>query len=36
MLRIAWENITRTGTTPEFELHYEPAYRFGKDPSRQD
>jgi NAD(P)-dependent dehydrogenase (short-subunit alcohol dehydrogenase family) len=36
MLRIAWENITRTGTTPEFELHYEPGYRFEQDPPRQD
>lgn len=27
MLRIVWENITRTGRTPEFELHVEPEYR---------
>ena len=27
MLRIAWENITRTGREPEFELHYEPGYK---------
>lgn len=26
LLRIGWENITRTGKTPEFELHYEPGY----------
>lgn len=27
LLRIAWENITKTGNTPEFELHYEPGYK---------
>jgi NAD(P)-dependent dehydrogenase (short-subunit alcohol dehydrogenase family) len=27
MLRIGWENITRTGRTPEFELKIEPEYR---------
>ncbi len=28
MLRVIWENITKTGKAPEYELHYEPAYRF--------
>lgn len=28
MLRVGWENLTRTGTTPEFTLIHEPAYRF--------
>lgn len=27
LLRIAWENITKTGKTPEFELRYEPGYK---------
>ena len=27
LLRIAWENITRTGEQPAFELHYEPGYK---------
>lgn len=27
MLRIAWENVTKTGRTPEFELKVEPEYR---------
>ena len=26
MLRAAWESITKTARTPEFELKYEPAY----------
>ena len=30
LLRVAWENITKTGKTPKYELHYEPAYRFNK------
>jgi len=28
LLRVTWENITKTGKTPEYELHYEPAYHF--------
>jgi len=24
LLRVAWENITKTGKTPKYELHYEP------------
>jgi len=28
MLRVTWENITKTGKTPKYELHYEPAYHF--------
>lgn len=27
LLRVAWENITKTGRTPEFELKVEPEYR---------
>jgi NAD(P)-dependent dehydrogenase (short-subunit alcohol dehydrogenase family) len=27
LLRVGWENITRTARTPEFELKIEPAYR---------
>ncbi len=27
MLRIAWENFTKTGKPPEFELHFEPGYK---------
>lgn len=30
ILRVTWENITKTGTAPQYELHYEPAYRFDK------
>ncbi|MBN2119275.1 MAG: SDR family oxidoreductase [Anaerolineales bacterium] len=28
LIRVGWENLTGTGKTPEFELHYEPAYQF--------
>jgi glucose 1-dehydrogenase len=27
LLRVGWENLTKTGETPEFELHYQPAYQ---------
>lgn len=27
LLRVAWENITKTGKTPEFNLHFEDAYK---------
>jgi NAD(P)-dependent dehydrogenase (short-subunit alcohol dehydrogenase family) len=27
LLRVAWENITKTGKTPEYTLHYEEAYK---------
>ncbi len=27
LLRVGWENLTKTGKTPEFELHYQPAYQ---------
>jgi NAD(P)-dependent dehydrogenase (short-subunit alcohol dehydrogenase family) len=27
LLRMAWENVTHTGRTPEFKLRFEPAYR---------
>ena len=28
LIRVGWENITKTGRTPEFELHYQEAYQF--------
>jgi NAD(P)-dependent dehydrogenase (short-subunit alcohol dehydrogenase family) len=28
LMRVGWENITRTGKTPEIELHYQEVYRF--------
>jgi short-subunit dehydrogenase len=27
LIRVGWENLTQTGKTPEFELHYQEAYR---------
>jgi NAD(P)-dependent dehydrogenase (short-subunit alcohol dehydrogenase family) len=27
LLRVGWENLTTTGKTPEFELHYQEAYQ---------
>jgi hypothetical protein len=27
MLRIGWENLTKTGKKPDFELHFEPGYK---------
>jgi NAD(P)-dependent dehydrogenase (short-subunit alcohol dehydrogenase family) len=27
LLRVGWENLTKTGITPEIELHYQEAYR---------
>ncbi len=27
LIRVGWENITKAGKTPEFELHYQEAYR---------
>ena len=27
LIRVGWENITKTGKTPEFELHYQEEYR---------
>ncbi len=27
LLHIAWENITKTGKRPEFEIHFEPGYK---------
>ena len=27
LLRVAWENITKTGRTPEYTLHHEEAYQ---------
>jgi hypothetical protein len=28
LLQVGWENLTKTGQTPEFTLTQEPAYRF--------
>ena len=28
LLRVAWDNLTKTAKTPKYELHYEPAYHF--------
>jgi len=28
LIRVGWENITKTGKTPEFKMHYQEAYRF--------
>ena len=28
ILRVTWENLTKTGKTPEFELHHQEAYRY--------
>ena len=28
LLRVGWENLTKTGKTPQFELKHEPAYQF--------
>jgi NAD(P)-dependent dehydrogenase (short-subunit alcohol dehydrogenase family) len=30
LIRVGWENLTKTGKTPEFELNYQEAYRFKK------
>jgi short-subunit dehydrogenase len=27
LLRVAWENLTKTGSTPEFELNYQEVYQ---------
>lgn len=27
LMRVGWENLTKTGKTPEFELHYQEAYQ---------
>ncbi len=27
LIRVGWENFTKTGKTPEFELHYQEAYQ---------
>lgn len=27
LLRVGWENITKTGKTPEFKLHFQPEYK---------
>jgi len=27
LIRVGWENLTRTGKTPEFEMHYQEAYK---------
>jgi hypothetical protein len=28
LLRVGWENLTKTGKTPEFTIKYEPAYEY--------
>lgn len=28
LMRVGWENLTKTGKTPEFELYYQEAYQF--------
>jgi glucose 1-dehydrogenase len=28
LIRVGWENITKTGKTPEFKLNYQEAYQF--------
>jgi glucose 1-dehydrogenase len=30
LMRVGWENLTKTGKNPEFELHYHEAYKFKK------
>jgi NAD(P)-dependent dehydrogenase (short-subunit alcohol dehydrogenase family) len=30
LLRVGWENLTKTGKAPEFEMHYQEAYQFRK------
>jgi NAD(P)-dependent dehydrogenase (short-subunit alcohol dehydrogenase family) len=35
MLRMAWENLTRTGKTPAYELQFEPAYRFDQNQTKE-
>lgn len=27
LMRVGWENLTKTGKTPEFELHYQETYK---------
>jgi short-subunit dehydrogenase len=27
LMRVGWENLTKTGISPEFELHYEEVYQ---------
>lgn len=31
LLRVGWENLTKTGKTPEFELHYQEAYQYKRN-----
>jgi hypothetical protein len=28
LLRVAWEDLTKTGKTPKYELKYKEAYQF--------
>lgn len=30
LIRVGWENLTKTGKTPGFDLHYQEVYRFKK------
>lgn len=27
LIRVGWENLTKTGSTPEYKMHYQPAYQ---------
>ena len=36
LMRVGWENLTKTGKTPEFELHYQPAYQSKYPTSRKN
>ena len=30
LIRVGWENLTKTGIAPTYETHYQPAYQFKK------
>ena len=30
LIQVGWENLSKTGKTPEFELHYQEAYQYKK------
>jgi glucose 1-dehydrogenase len=30
LIRVGWENLTKTGITPTYEVHYQTAYQFKK------
>ncbi len=35
LIRVGWENLTKTGKTPEFELKYQEAYRYQPKSARE-